>query len=655
MKKALVLNAINPGIGGVLIRGEKGTAKSTAVRALADVLPEIEVVAGCPFQCNPADPPGMCDICLDRLENGEHLETKKRKVPVITLPLGATEDRVVGSIAIERAIKEGIRALEPGILAEVNRGILYIDEVNLLDDHVADVLLDAAAMGENVVEREGISVAHPARFILVGTMNPEEGELRPQLLDRFGLQVTVDAIGDVDQRMEIVRIAESFATNPVVFAGMFDGQQAGLQETISRARYVLPDVRLGDDLLRLIAETCSNLGIRTHRAEITVARTARTIAAFHGRTDVTREDIMEAMELALPHRMRRKPFEEPKLSEDQLREAMEPSKPEQQPPPEHRHGDRQEQQGSQTSGEPPVEGQPRERPGLEKVFPVGSPIDPAGMRERMKKDRLERRSSSGRRAESLAATSAGQYIGSSLTSQYTDIALDATIRAAAPFQPERNTGDRAIRIEPGDLREKVRVKRVSAACVFIVDASGSMGSMQRMEAAKGAVCSLLGESYRNRDRVGMVAFRGDRAEVVLPLCRSVELAMDRLREVPTGGKTPLPAGLLKAYEVLLSERRRNAEVIPMAVVITDGRGNVSLNGSVKDEILQIAGEMKDAGIHTVVIDTENTKRSFVPMELGYCREIAEASGGRYYRISDLSPGEVAAITGMEKESLFSGT
>lgn len=322
MKQALILNAINQRIGGVLIRGEKGTAKSTAVRALAEILPVIEIVKGCPFNCNPANEQELCDICNEKIERGENVETLQKKVQVITLPLGSTEDRVIGTIDIERAIKEGIKALEPGILAGVNRGILYIDEVNLLDDHVVDVLLDSAAMGVNVVEREGISLSHPAKFILIGTMNPEEGELRPQMLDRFGLQVTVEGIADVDDRVAIVRVADEFEVDPHAFMEKYDAEQKRLTEKIVTAKKILPKVRISDEIVRRIAQTCVDMGVMTHRAEITIVRTAKTIAAFNGRDEVTVDDVREAMALALPHRMRKKPFEDPRVDQQKLNDMM---------------------------------------------------------------------------------------------------------------------------------------------------------------------------------------------------------------------------------------------------------------------------------------------------------------------------------------------
>ncbi|MBW9220150.1 AAA family ATPase [Methanothermococcus sp. SCGC AD-155-N22] len=320
MKKALILNAINPKIGGVLIRGEKGTAKSTAVRALADLLPEIEVVENCPFNCTVDG--DLCDICRENIKKG-NLKTVKRKMRVVDLPIGCTEDRVIGTLDIERAIKEGVKALEPGILAEANGNILYIDEVNLLDDHIVDILLDVAAMGWNIIEREGIKIKHPSRFILVGTMNPEEGELRPQILDRFGLMVDVEGLEDVKDRVEVVKRVEEFNRDPERFYKKFEEEQNKLRKKIENGRRILKDVIIDDDLLELIARICVELNIPTSRADITVVRTAKAIAAFNGRTYVNIDDIKEACELALPHRMRRKPFEPPQLNQERINEIIE--------------------------------------------------------------------------------------------------------------------------------------------------------------------------------------------------------------------------------------------------------------------------------------------------------------------------------------------
>jgi len=679
MKKALILNAINPKIGGVLIRGEKGTAKSTAVRALAELLPEIEVVGNCPFNCNPGNPDEMCDICYKSAANGGKLDIVTRKRRVVDLPLGCTEDRVVGTLNIEKAIKEGIRALEPGILAAANRGILYIDEINLLDDHVADVLLDSAAMAVNVVEREGISVSHPSRFILVGTMNPEEGEIRPQLLDRFGLQANVESLNDVDERVAIVKVAEQFDADPEGFRKSCEDSQRELGEKISKAETILPDARISDDLLRTTAEMCIELGVRTHRAEIVVTRTAKTIAAFDSRTEVTLGDIKEAMELALPHRMRKKPFEPPELDTEKLDRMMEEKSEEKQKPdeeseqPEQKHDnehkhehkyeqdhehehDHEHEQGQQEMQDPPDSGDEEETP-QESVFEVGSPIDAGAVRPKQKRDRTYRRKTSGRRIPTLALYNRGRYARHTLPrGKPTDVAIDATICAAAPHQRDRCTGEEggaAILIKDQDIREKIRVGKVSTATLFVVDASGSMGASNRMESAKGAVLSLLLDSYQQRDRLGMVAFRGSTADVLLPLSRSADLAFKQLYDLPTGGKTPLSAGLSAGLNLLLAELKKNEETIPIMILISDGRANVALgDASVKEELLGIAEDARSAGIHVVVLDTESAGRSFVKMQLGYCKDIAEHAGGRYYSVEDLSSGTVRNIVATEQEMLL---
>ncbi|MEW6573439.1 MAG: ATP-binding protein [Bacillota bacterium] len=318
MKKALVLNAVNPRIGGVLIRGEKGTAKSTAVRGLAELLPEIRVVAGCPFGCDPEDVTVMCAECRRRREAGEELPTATRKMRVVDLPVSATEDRVVGTLDIEHAIKKGEKRFEPGVLAEANRGILYVDEVNLLDDHVVDVLLDAAAMGVNTVEREGVSFTHPAQFILVGTMNPEEGELRPQLLDRFGLCVNITGVTDPALRAEIVKRCLSFEEDPAGFAAVWEEEQQRLREKIVAARRTLPQVDISDEMLLLIARTAIEMRVDGHRADLIMMKAAKTNAALGGRTEVTEADIKETANFALLHRMRRKPFQEVAVDQEKL-------------------------------------------------------------------------------------------------------------------------------------------------------------------------------------------------------------------------------------------------------------------------------------------------------------------------------------------------
>jgi len=318
MKKALLLNAINPRLSGVLIRGEKGTAKSTAVRALAALLPNLEVVAGCLYGCDPDDITAMCSACRERVEAGEHLPRKKRKMKVVELPVSATEDRVVGTLDIEQAIKKGEKRFEPGLLAQANRNILYVDEVNLLDDHIVDVLLDAAAMGVNTVEREGVSFSHPANFILVGTMNPEEGELRPQLLDRFGLCVTIGGILDPLERVEVVRRRALFEEDPEGFCRLWEEEEIKLRQKIGEAIKLLPSVKINDELLFLIARIAIEMEVDGHRADLVMMKAARTMAALEGRKEASEEDVRRCVELVLIHRMRRKPFQELAIDREKL-------------------------------------------------------------------------------------------------------------------------------------------------------------------------------------------------------------------------------------------------------------------------------------------------------------------------------------------------
>lgn len=611
LKKALALNAINPRLCGVLVRGEKGTAKSTAVRALAELLPEIEVVR-CPFHCSPTNPSLQCDTCNSKLELGEELPTELRKMRVIDLPLGATEDRVVGTLDIEKALREGIRALQPGILAEVNQGILYIDEVNLLDDHLVDVLLDSAAMGVNTIEREGVSLSHPSRFILVGTMNPEEGELRPQLLDRFGLAVDVLGIKDVQERVAVIKVVEDFERDPVGFCRRFENEQRELRERILEARELLRDVAISEELLHNIAQICTNLAVDGHRADFLIARTAKTIAAFQRRTAVVADDVREAAELVLPHRMKRKPFEEPKPFQEEVEKVMQQEK------------DRGEEDRHSTSESGPSDAEPspeqdKSDGSQEEVFGIGERKRP-GIEVRQDGDV---RVGFGRRAQTTSV-SMGKYVKSRIPQQPTsDIAMDATMRASVA-----RTG--TLQMEKEDIRQKVREKRTSSVIVFVVDASGSMAAMRRMEAAKGAVMSLLEEAYQKRDKVSFVAFRRDRAEVLLPPTSSVELAASYLRELPTGGKTPLPDGLYKGLEILRREKMRNEKVIPIIVLVSDGRGNVPVQSSVKEEVLSLAGQMHDEGINLVVIDSGNGL-----IDVGYGKAVAEASGGSYHCLDSL--------------------
>jgi magnesium chelatase subunit D len=615
LKTALLINAIDPRVGGVLIRGEKGTAKSTAARGMATVLPEIDVVEGCRFGCDPGDRRELCPDCAETRIAGP-LPRIRRRPAIVDLPVSATEDRVVGTLDLEAALKHGERRFEPGLLARANRGILYIDEVNLLDDHLVDTLLDAAASGRNIVEREGIRYEHPARFVLVGTMNPEEGELRPQLLDRFGLCVDVRSITDADVRVEVMRRRRSYEDDPAGFARTWEPEQQSLRGVLAGAIHALPDVELDDDLLFLIASVCASMEVDGHRADLVMARAATAYAVLGGRREVTPADVQAVAPMVLAHRMRKTPFAEDRLDEQRLQQVISQSST----------------AADSTQGESPA--RPESADGsLPAPVQAESSVAEAAMLPDVEAELVAgmdrvRRSRSGRRQETTTSDRSGRYVRAEepRPGAPVDLALDATIRAAAPNQAGRQ-GDLAINIGPADVRSKVRTRRVGASIVFCVDASGSMGAASRMEAAKAAVFELLVDAYQRRDRVGLVAFRGDGAEVVLPPTGSVELAQLRLRSLPTGGATPVAHGILKSLDVLAAETRRDDSVVPWMVLLTDGKANVGLADGLGSEDARLAAtRLREASINTLVIDTSGPGSGIA------ARELARAAGAEYVRV-----------------------
>ena len=528
MKKALLLNAINPKIGGVLIKGEKGTAKSTAARALAHLLPDRLVVEGCTFGCDPVDKKAMC---LDCQKKFPALKTVSAKMRVVELPISATEDKVVGSLDIEHALKTGEKKFEPGILAQANRNILYVDEVNLLNDHIVDVLLDAAAMGMNFIEREGVSYVHPSAFILIGTMNPEEGELRPQLLDRFGLCVDIVGIHDAETRVEVIRRRKKYQDTPEEFIRAWEPSEQELRERIVRAQKLLPEVTVSDDMFTMIAQICIDMAVDGHRADITMMKTAATIAAYNNRTEVNEDDIREAAALVLTHRMRRRPFSEQQMDQQKMEQSIEKSqKDRKQPQHEHEHPHNPQPQESQApDGSTTTQ------------FAEGSPFklnrQPLAVPRRIDSFRRE---GNGRR--SVTESRDGKYVRSRIPeTPGPDIALDATIRAAAPHQRGRE-GALAVKIEPSDLREKVRERKMGNTVLFVVDASGSMGAQQRMTAVKGAILSLLIDAYQKRDRVGLVVFREKGPKCSCPRHRVWNSQGNTCRRFPSGERRRLPTG-----------------------------------------------------------------------------------------------------------------
>jgi magnesium chelatase subunit D len=623
LRTALLLAGVNPAVGGVLIRGEKGTAKSTAARGLARLLPPLRVVQGCPFNCDPAAVWAECPHCgaLD-----EHPWTEA-PVPFLTLPLGATEDRVVGTLDFERVLREGRRAFEPGLLAAAHRGILYIDEVNLLSDHLVDVLLDAAAMGVNSVQREGVAITHPARFILVGTMNPEEGDLRPQLLDRFGLMVDVTGPRDPAVRAEVVRRRIAFEDDPVGFSLRWAEEEAALGARIAAARERLADVRLDDGLLTFISHLCCEFEVDGLRADIVMHKAARTLAAWGGRTAVTVDDVRTAAELVLPHRRRRRPFEQPGLDPQKLEDLLSEAEPRPEfgsAPPESEPG--ADPAPDAGSGAESHSGEGRD--GKEQVFASAGPHAVA----RLQVAPTDRTPRAGRgRRNPAPSRGQGHYVRAVPDGAPDDLAVDATVRAAAR---RGAAADGRVEVTRADLHRKERVGRAGTLILFVVDASGSMAVRRRMEAVKGATVSLLLDAYQQRDQVGVIAFRGIRAEVLLPPTHSVDLAEGALRTLPTGGRTPLAHALVLAGEVLHRARRSDPELLTLLVVLSDGKANVPLPGAPADawqQAILAAGTLAEQGFPAVVLDTDT---GFV--RVGRAEDLARALAASYLPLDDLS-------------------
>ncbi|HET6152045.1 MAG TPA: VWA domain-containing protein [Marmoricola sp.] len=653
MGLALVLTTISPEIGGVLVRGEKGTAKSTTVRALAAVLPPIEVYVGDRFSIDPAD--------LDAASPDGPFEagdTTSRPVRLVELPVGATEDRVLGSLHLEQALAHGKVEFEPGLLARAHRGLLYVDEVNLLHDHLVDLLLDAAAMGRASVERDGVSVEHAARFVLIGTMNPEEGELRPQLLDRFGLTVEVSAPRDPVARAEVVRRRMAYDVDPGGFAERYRPAELALTARIEAARRRIASVRLSEAALLRIAEVCAAFEVDGLRADIVTARTAVAHAAWAGRDGVSRADIRRAALLALPHRRRRNPFDAPGLDEDLLDQLLGddelPPDPPDDPPDDAAPEQEQAPSGSDPDGAAGASGDvpsdaPREGGGeddgagtadagdhepvptapgaAESVVAAATPYRP-----RLLAVRGTGAGTPGRR--SRARASSGRRVGA-MPGDSGSLHLVETLKAAASKQATRvRDGDR-VDVRSEDLRVAVREGREANLVLFCVDASGSMAARKRMTQVKTAVLSLLLDAYRRRDKVGLVTFRGSTAELVLPPTHSVEIAARRLDEMPAGGRTPLAEGLLVAGRVLVRERRRDPRLRPLLVVVTDGRATGGPDAVVRS--LEAADQLARLAITTVVVDSESG-----PLRLGLARTLAEHLGAEHLPVSGVS---VEALTG----------
>lgn len=627
-KLALLLCAVNPRIGGVVLSGEKGTAKSTVVRGLAELLPS-QVMR--------------------------------------TLALGATEDRLVGGLDLEATLTSGRPVLQPGLLSEVDGGVLYVDEVNLLDDHLVDLVIDACA-GTFRVEREGLTATLASRFVLVGTMNPEEGALRPQLLDRFGLCVEVHGESDPDTRAEIIRRRLDHDADPSGFARRWQDDQERQAAAIGRAQRIVDQIALNRTVTELIGSLCRHNHVAGHRADIVMAEATRAHAALAGRGIATEDDVLAVSEMVLRHRRRDEtpsaPTRPPEPQQQEQSEDQQPNQPDHQsdqpdrdpnddvenrfqnedaaPPP----GSQDDQQRDDHADPDDQTDQTNQQPNPgEQVAAVGDPfairpLEPG-------QDRLARRAS-GRRLRTRSKDRRGRYISARPTTVPDDLALDATLRAAAVHQRSRRADPSrpamAVHVEPGDWRAKVRTGRSASCVILVVDASGSMGSRGRMTASKGAILSLLLDAYVKRDRVCLIGFRRDRAEVLVPVTSSVEVAQRGLAELPVGGRTPLAAGLVTACEVVRPLLLKDPGLRPLLVLVTDGRSNVGLddkpNSRATDEALKVADEIgADRRLSWVVIDTEDPRG----IQLSRANDIATALGGPCLRIDDLRADDLVNV------------
>ncbi|GAB2671634.1 magnesium chelatase subunit D family protein [Gordonia jinhuaensis] len=628
LKLALILSAITPEIGGVLVAGQKGTAKTTAVRALAGVLSRIDTSG---------------------------------RARVVELPIGATEDRVIGSIDIERMLHDGRQVFTPGVLADADGGMLYIDEVNLLADHLVDVLLDAAATGRVVVERDGVSHGYSARFVMVGTMNPEEGELRPQLLDRFGLFVDVAAPADVDARVEVVSRRLAFDADPDAFAAAFADAETQLAQQISDARAMVGQVALPHVQMRRIAAVCAALDVDGLRGDIVVARTARAHAAWRGAEAVEESDVRVAVELALAHRRRRDAFDDTGISEQQLDDAMEsaarqadpPSAP---PPADDRDGAEQDgesgRDASGSGGRGPDDrgpddggpGGPDDDPpgggvGAPQDCPTGTGRAPQGsmaMSEPTSRPRTTLRAKGigdsgapGRRSRTRSRS--GRVVRADTRGH--GLHMIATARTAAE---RHGVGELPVRISAADVVPAQRHAGEANLVVFVVDLSGSMAARRRLDAVSQACVALLRDSYQRRDQVAVITMAGVDAQIAVPPTRSVQVARRGLEGRCTGGRTPLAEGLTRGWEVIARSQRHDQHRRPLLVVLTDGRATAGRDALPRARA--VAEQLRRRIDDSVVIDCESG-----PIRLGLAADLAGRLGARRIALEEFLPGSLGQM------------
>ncbi|MDR3223479.1 MAG: ATP-binding protein [Methanobrevibacter sp.] len=685
VKKALILNAINPSIGGILIKGDVGTGKTTAVRAMSNLLPKVETVEGSPFNANKDE---YFDFQLYKFHNKtreDEIKTIKKSMKIVELPLGATEDRVIGSINIEKGLKEGVKQLEPGILANAHNNILYIDEINLLDDNLVDILLDSAAFGINTIEREGISFKHPSKFILIGTMNPKEGELRKQLSDRIGLKISVSGIEDIGEKIKIMKYRYSFEKNPILFKEKFKDREIELEEKIKNAIKKLDKVEIKDDLVRIIATITNNLGLEGHRKDIAILKTSKTIAAFEGNSIVSYDNVVEAFELVLgeyPNCV-----DNPQNNENQNKETQENSKDEKKgmedknnhninknednenenenednENEDNENEDNENEDNENEDNENENEDNNENQNNIEnenlsnqeqKEFKfetnenlrVNNQIElNKFLTEELEKDINKMLVLKGREKEKAygtkvnSKTEKGKYVKTKFSQNYDDIAIDGTLRAAAIHSKDK------ITVKKEDLRKKIRKHKARASIAIVMDMSGSMMSDEKINKIRGILNNVIRNINKNKDKLTVIGFKGKESEIIIPNTKRPISFLNKLEKIKVGGTTPMATGLKKGYEILKKEKK-DGEFIPMLILLSDGMPNVgiknsdlkNITGSPIKDVLAIGGQLAEDKIYTIIIDFEKKIKQGRNVNL----ELAIISNGRYYDLEDVYDSNIA--------------